>query len=237
MTDTTDSKASEFRGQLANRVIVADGAMGTMLYAKGVFINRCYDELNLSASALVKEIHEEYVRAGAEIIETNTFGANRIRLGAYGFAEKLRAINQAGVKIAREAAGEHVFVAGAAGPLGVRIEPLGPTSFAEARAIFREQFDALVEAGADLLVLETFANLVELREAITAAREAAGPEMVIVAQVTIDDFGNMPDGTETAIFAGKLDEWPVDVAGLNCSAGPKVTSRRSRRWRPTPISR
>ncbi len=223
MTGTTDSKASEFRGQLANRVIVADGAMGTMLYAKGVFINRCYDELNLSAPALVKEIHEEYVRAGAEILETNTFGANRIRLGGYGFAEKLRAINHAGVRIAREAAGDQAFVAGSAGPLGVRIEPLGPTSFAEARAVFREQFDALVEAGVDLLILETFANLLELREAITAAREAAGPEMVIVAQVTIDDFGNMPDGTETAVFAGKLDEWPADVVGLNCSAGPKVT--------------
>jgi homocysteine S-methyltransferase len=223
MTGTTNSKASEFRAELANRVIVADGAMGSMLYAKGVFINRCYDELNLSAPALVKEIHEEYVRAGAEILETNTFGANRIRLGGYGFAEKLRAINHAGVRLAREAAGDQAFVAGSAGPLGVRIEPLGPTSFAEARAVFREQFEALVEAGADLLILETFANLVELREAITAAREAAGAEMVIVAQVTIDDFGNMPDGTETAVFAGKLEEWPADVVGLNCSAGPKVT--------------
>jgi homocysteine S-methyltransferase len=223
MTGTTNSKASEFRAELANRVIVADGAMGSMLYAKGVFINRCYDELNLSAPALVKEIHEEYVRAGAEILETNTFGANRIRLGGYGFAEKLRAINHAGVQLAREAAGDQAFVAGSAGPLGVRIEPLGPTSFAEARAVFREQFEALVEAGADLLILETFANLVELREAITAAREAAGAEMVIVAQVTIDDFGNMPDGTETAVFAGKLEEWPADVVGLNCSAGPKVT--------------
>ena len=223
MTGTTNSKASEFRAELANRVIVADGAMGSMLYAKGVFINRCYDELNLSAPALVKEIHEEYVRAGAEILETNTFGANGMRLGGYGFAEKLRAINHAGVQLAREAAGDQAFVAGSAGPLGVRIEPLGPTSFAEARAVFREQFEALVEAGADLLILETFANLVELREAITAAREAAGAEMVIVAQVTIDDFGNMPDGTETAVFAGKLEEWPADVVGLNCSAGPKVT--------------
>ncbi len=221
-TPTAISKASEFREQLKNRILIADGAMGTMLYGKGVFINRCYDELNLSAPALVKEVHEEYVKAGAEILETNTFGANRFRLAGYGFAEKLAAINQAGVRLAREAAGEQAFVAGSVGPLGVRIEPLGPTSFAEARAAFREQFEALIEAGVDLLVLETFANLDELREAIAAAREAAGPEMVIVAQVTIDDFGNMPDGTETEVFTSKLDEWPVDAIGLNCSVGPKV---------------
>ena len=107
------NRAEEFRQQLARRVLVADGAMGTMLYARGIFINRCYDELNLSAPAMVKEIHEEYVKAGAEILETNTFGANRARLAGYGFAEKLRAINQAGVRLAREAAGSAAFVAGA----------------------------------------------------------------------------------------------------------------------------
>ena len=171
------SRAKEFREQLARRVLVADGAMGTMLYSKGVFINRCFDELNLSSPALVKEIHEEYVKAGAEIIETNTFGANRPRLAAFGFAEKLQAINQAGVRLAREAAGEAAFVAGSVGPLGVRIEPLGPTSFEEARALFREHIEALVEAGVDLVILETFSVLNELREAILAAREAAGDEM------------------------------------------------------------
>jgi homocysteine S-methyltransferase len=217
------SRAAEFREQIARRVLVADGAMGTMLYSKGVFINRCYDELNLSAPAVVREVHEEYVKAGAEIIETNTFGANRPRLAAFGFTEKLKAINQAGVRLAREAARQQAFVAGAMGPLGVRIEPLGPTSFAEARGAFREQAEALVEAGVDLLVLETFANIHELGEAALAAREAAGPEMVIVAQVTIDDFGNMPDGTATEEFTKRLDELPVDVIGLNCSAGPKVT--------------
>src|SRR5438270_8843530 len=124
------SKQQEFREKLASRAMVADGAMGTVLYSKGVFINRCFDELNLSAPALVKETHQEYVKAGAEILETNTFGANRLRLAAFGLAEKLRAINHAGVKLAREAAQESAFVAGAIGPLGVRIEPLGPTSFA-----------------------------------------------------------------------------------------------------------
>ncbi|MGE5487224.1 MAG: bifunctional homocysteine S-methyltransferase/methylenetetrahydrofolate reductase [bacterium] len=215
------ARAAEFREQLTKRVFVADGAMGTMLYSKGVFINRCFDELNLSAPNLVREVHEEYVRAGAEILETNTFGANRPRLAAFGFAERLREINHAGVKLAREVAGG-AFVAGSIGPLGLRIEPLGPTSFAEARAHFAEQAEALLEAGVDLLILETFANLNELREAILAAREAAGQEMVIVAQVTIDDFGKMPDGAEPATFTAKLDGWPVDAIGLNCSAGPKV---------------
>ncbi len=216
------NRAKEFRDQLSRGALVADGAMGTMLYGRGVFINRCFDELNLSSPGLVKEIHEEYVKAGAEVLETNTFGANRARLAAFGFAEKLRAINQAGVRLAREAAGEAAFVAGSAGPLGIRIEPLGPTSYEEARAMFREQFEALVEAGVDLLILETFSVLSELREALAAARAAAGDEMVIVAQVTIDDYGNLPDGTPTELFARMLDELPADVVGLNCSAGPKV---------------
>jgi len=215
-------RATELREQLKQRVLIADGAMGTMLYSKGVFINRCYDELNLSMPDLVREVHDEYVRAGAEILETNTFGANRPRLAAFGFAERLRAINHAGVRLAREAAGDKAYIAGSMGPLGLQIEPLGPTSFAEAREFFGEHASALLEAGVDLLILETFANLHELREAIFAAREAAGPELVIAAQVTIDDFGNMPDGTETEVFTGRLNEWPVDVIGLNCSAGPKV---------------
>jgi homocysteine S-methyltransferase len=217
------SRAGEFREKLGDHVFVADGAMGTVLYSKGIFINRSYDELNLSAPAVVKEVHEEYVRAGAEIIETNTFGANRPRLAAFGLADKLTAINQAGVRLAREAAQGGAFVAGAMGPLGVRIEPLGPTSFAEARAIFREQVEALVEAGVDLLILETFYDLHEVREAIYAAREAAGPEMVIVAQVTIDDNGNLRDGATPETYTPQLDEWPADVIGLNCSVGPKVT--------------
>jgi homocysteine S-methyltransferase len=197
--------------------------MGTMLYSRGVFINRCFDELNLSSPDLVRQIHQDYVKAGAEIVETNTFGASRLRLAGFGVADKLKAINQAGVRLAREAAKEAAFVAGAVGPLGVRIEPLGPTSFAEARAIFREQIDALLEAGVDLLILETFGNLNELREAVRAAHEASGGEVAIVAQVTIDDFGHLPGGTDTETFTREMDSWPVDVIGLNCSVGPKAT--------------
>ncbi len=205
--------------------MVADGAMGTMLYSKGVFINRSFDELNLSSPDLVRGIHQEYVRAGAEILETNTFGATRPHLAGYGLADRVADINRAAVRIAREAASENpnVFVAGAAGPLGVHIEPLGPTSFAEARQAFREQFAALVETGVDLLILETFGNLSELREAIAAAREVAGPDLVIVAQVTINDDGCMLDGTDVETYTRFLDSSAADVVGLNCSVGPKVT--------------
>jgi homocysteine S-methyltransferase len=216
------SRAEEFRHKLEAGVIVADGAMGTMLYSKGVFINRCFDELNLSAAQMVREVHQEYVKAGAELLETNTFGGNRVRLGAFGVAEKLKSVNEAGVRLAREAAGERAFVAGAIGPLGVAIEPLGAISFAEARDIFREQAEALVGAGIDLIVLETFYDLDELREAIFAAREAAGDELVIVAQVAVDDDGRLRDGTDSDKFTRRLSEWPVDVIGVNCSAGPKV---------------
>jgi len=217
------SRAAEFRRSLERRALVADGAMGTMLYSRGVFINRCYDELNLSQPSLVRDIHAEYVRAGAEILETNTFGANRMRLAGYGLADKLEAINEAGVRLAREASQGAAFVAGAIGPLGVLIEPLGPTSYEEARQIFREQAEALVRAGVDLLILETFSDINELRQAILAAREAAGSELVIIAQVTIDDFGNLRDGTGPETYTRILEESPADVIGCNCSVGPKAT--------------
>jgi methionine synthase / methylenetetrahydrofolate reductase(NADPH) len=222
VTTETTTRAQAFRKRLSERVMVADGAMGTMLYSRGVFINRCFDELNLSAPDLVRQIHSEYAKAGAEILETNTFGASRPRLAGFGLAEKLADINEAGVRIAREAGGEETWVAGALGPLGLRIEPLGPTSFAEARDFFREQAQVLVNAGVDLLVLETFANPDEIREAIFAAREAAGPDMVIVGQVTISDFKQLGTGTDLETLARLLDEWPVDVVGFNCSVGPKV---------------
>jgi homocysteine S-methyltransferase len=216
------TRAAEFREAFEQRVWVADGAMGTMLYAKGAFINRCFDELNLSLPALVRDVHQEYLRAGAELIETNTFGANRKRLATFGFADKVRLINRAGVRIAREAARDQAFVAGAGGPLGVRVEPLGSTSLDEARAIFREQIDALVEAGVDCLMLETFRDMNEIRAAVEAAREVAGPELVIVAHLSIEDDGRLQDGTSIEDFTRALDAMPVDAIGLNCSSGPRV---------------
>jgi len=223
MATAVTNRALEFREQLSRRILVADGAMGTVLYSRGVFINRCFDELNLSSPDLVRQVHRDYADAGAEILETNTYGANRARLTGFGFAEKLQAINAAGVRLAREAAQGSAFVAGAMGPLGVHLEPLGPTSFSEARAIFREQADALIAAGVDLLILETFGDLHELREAILAAREAAGPDPVILAQVAVDDFGCLPGGASVETFAREIDSWPADVIGVNCSVGPKTT--------------
>jgi methionine synthase I (cobalamin-dependent) len=146
----------------ANRTVLCDGAMGTSLYARGIFINRCYDELNLSQPELVRTIHEEYLQAGAEIIETNTFGANAVRLQRYGFADKVAEINRAGVELARKAVNQRAdkqntkaWIAGAVGPLGVRLEPLGKTSLSEARAAFAEQIQALAAAGVDMLLIET----------------------------------------------------------------------------------
>ncbi len=231
MTTAPTSRATEFREQLAKRVLVADGAMGTMLYSRGVFINRCFDELCVSAPDMVRQIHKEYVEAGAEIIETNTFGATRVRLSAFSYGNRVREINSAGVRLARQAAGAGPFVAGAVGPLGVRIEPLGSMSFAEARAAFREQIDALLEAGVDLLIFETFGSLDELREAVSAARDAAGDSVPLIAQITIDDFGRLPGGADPETFTPVMDSWPVDAIGVNGSVGPKATLETIERMR------
>ncbi len=200
--------------------VLCDGAMGTLLYAKGVFINRSYDELNLSQPDLIRGIHHDYLQAGAEIIETNTFGANSFRLARHSLADKVRDINRAGARLAREAAKSFdVWVAGSVGPLGTRIEPLGKTSYQEARDAFREQIEALAEGGVDLLILETFGYLEEIHQAILAAHEVA-PSLPLVAQVTIDEDGNCLDGSDPETFAPKLEEWGADIIGCNCSVGP-----------------
>ncbi len=199
-------------------IFVFDGAVGTMLYDKGVYINRSYDELNLVAADLVREVHEEYVRSGADIIETNTFGATRHKLQQYSLDNKLREINIAAARIARQAAGEDVFVAGAIGPLDLRIEPYGPTSFDEAKEMFREQIAALLEGGVDLFVLETFSDLSEIQQAINAVRELC--DLPIVAQMTIQTDGKTVFGADAEIFTRRLDDWGADVIGLNCGVGP-----------------
>ncbi len=224
---TTQTRAAEFRETLnarerERRVLIADGAMGSMLISRGALASRCLDELNLSLPALVRDVHRDYARAGAEILKTNTFGANRKRLGTFGFGEKVRAINQAGVRIARDASRDQAFIAGVVGPLGALLEPLGATTCEEARGLFREQVEALVEAGVDLLMLETFQNLNELREAILAAREAAGPEMVIAAHVSVEDDGTLADGASIGEFTRSLDDGPADIIGVNCSSGPSA---------------
>src|ERR1700720_3795828 len=166
--------AADLLTRLKQSPVLCDGATGTLLYAKGIFINRCYDELNVSQPDLIRGIHHEYLQAGAEIIETNTFGGNSFRLARHSLADKVRDINHAGVRIARDAAKSFdVWVAGSVGPLGSRIEPLGKTSFQEARDAFRQQIAVLVEAGVDLLILETFGYLEEIHQAMLAAHDVS----------------------------------------------------------------
>ncbi len=204
------------------RIVVFDGAMGTMLYSRGVFINQCYDELNLRAPELIRGIHQEYVRAGAEVLETNSFGANRAKLAQHGLESQVRELNRAAARIAREVAGDSdVLVAGAVGPLGVRLEPFGPTGLHEARGWFRDQMEGLREGGAELFILETFGDLHELEQALRAAREV-DPAVPVVAQMTIGVDGLTPYGATPEDIARSLDSWGADVIGLNCSVGPQT---------------
>ncbi len=204
--------------------ILADGAMGTMLYDRGVFLNRCYDEVNLTDPALVRSVHEEYLQAGAQLLETNTFGANRVRLARFGLIEKVREINHAGVRVAREAVTQlaekqavRAWVAGALGPLG-----LAPEAIGEAREAYAEQVAALLEAGVDLLVIETIQSLAEAEQALAAVREAA-PDLAVAAMMTVDDEGaRCLDGTPVEQAAGRLALWGADAVGVNCSTGPSA---------------
>ena len=201
-------------------VYLFDGAMGTMLYSKGVFINKCYDELNLRNPEIVLEVHRQYVKAGAEIIETNTYGANRVKLSGFGIEDELRDINLRAAEIARQAAGDAVYVAGAIGPLGIRIEPYGPTSVDEARAYFREQAEALRDGGVDLFVCETFANIAEIEQAIAAIKDVCS--LPVIAQMTIGVDGRTIFGDVPRDLATRLDRAGADVIGLNCAVGPDL---------------
>jgi methionine synthase / methylenetetrahydrofolate reductase(NADPH) len=200
------------------RVHVADGAMGTMLYGRGVFLNVCYDELNLRQPDLVKEIHREYVRAGAELLETNTFGANPVKLATHGLAGDVERINSAAAGLAREAAGERAAVAGAIGPLGVRIEPFGEMSVDEARHVFGRQVRGLLAGGVDGFILETFSDVSELGAALGAVREQC--DLPVIAQMTVGTDGKTHYGTDPTVFGPTLAAMGADVIGVNCSVGP-----------------
>jgi len=214
---------STFLDALASRVLLCDGAMGTMLYGKGVFINRCFESLTLSDAALVREVHAEYVRAGADVLETNTFGANRLKLRAFGLGNRVAELNAEAARLARESVAmaggdERVFVAGAIGPLGVRVEPWGKLGIDEATELFREQASALAAGGVDLFMLETFRDPAEIQAAIAAVRSVSG--LPIVAQMTTDEDGQTPDGAPVDACAAALVAAGADVVGLNCSVGP-----------------
>ncbi len=207
-----------FLDEINDRVLVCDGAMGTVLYSKGVFVNRCFESLNLTQPDLVAEVHLGYVRAGADVIETNTFGANRVKLASFGLADKVASVNVAGAHVARHAGREQAWVAGAIGPLGIRIEPWGKTGVDEAEEYFREQVQALLEGQVDLFVLETFRDLNEIGAAIAAIRSLC--DLPIVAQMTIEEQGDTLDGTPPEKFGADLVRRGAHVVGVNCSVGP-----------------
>jgi len=210
--------------KLKQRPLLCDGAMGTLLYARGITYEQCFDALNLSQPELIANIHREYISAGADIIETNSFGANHAKLEAYNLGDRVREINFRAARLAREAreiSGQSVFVAGAVGPTGRPLQAPDEHRLTELRAIFREQIEALQEGGADLLILETFSSLAELRQAILAAKEVGG--LPIVAQMSFYEDGHTLSGQSAARVAAVLSDMSVDVIGANCSVGPAAT--------------
>src|ERR1700761_2219649 len=224
-----------------NRTVLCDGAMGTALYGRGVFLNKCFDELNLTQPELVRSVHEEYLQAGAEIIETNTFGANSFRLQRFGLQDQSRAINQAGARLAREAVAQladkqagSAFVAGSVGPLGIHLEPLGKIALEEARDAFADQIEGLVAGGpgvgVDLLAIETMMAINESEQAIYAAKQVA-PEIPVLAMVTVDEDANCLDGTPADVAAARLTAAGADAIGCNCSTGPATVLTAIERMR------
>jgi methionine synthase I (cobalamin-dependent)/5,10-methylenetetrahydrofolate reductase len=226
--------ASEVEGLFSGQTVLCDGAMGTMLYSCGVFINRCYDELNVTQPEMVRSVHQQYLQAGAQVIETNTFGANALRLAHYGLADKVRAFNLAGAKLARQSVdairekqGTAGFVAGAVGSLG----PVGEVTPEQARAAFAEQMRALAEGGVDLLIAETMMSVAEAEQAVLAAREAA-PGLKIVVLMTVGEDENCLDGSSPEDAARRLTAVGADAIGCNCSTGPITVLEVIERMRP-----
>ncbi len=210
-----------FLEKLSQKVLLFDGGMGTEIYKRGVFINKCYDELNLSNPELIKQVHEDYKHAGADIIETNTFGANPVKLKHFQLSDKLYEINYSGAQLARQVAGDDLFVAGSVGPLGIQIEPLGPTSKEEAKMYFKEQIKPLIDGGVDLLIFETFIYPDELRQAVAASRELSA-DLPLIAQITIDEDGTTLTGADPEALIKDLGTIGANVIGVNCTVGPQV---------------
>ncbi|MDH4129720.1 MAG: homocysteine S-methyltransferase family protein, partial [Spirochaetota bacterium] len=204
---------------LESQVLLGDGAIGTLLYNKGIFINRCFDEVNLSAPKLVKEIHADYKAAGANFLTTNTFGANYYRLKTHGLEDKIKEINIQGVHLAKEIAGDDVLVAGSIGPLSVTIEPYGMISEADAMKAFSDQAKYLEEGGIDFFILETFYYLHEALIAIKAIKKVSS--LPIVSQITVSKDGSTVAGEMPEKFTLELDRAGADVIGINCSTGPQ----------------
>ena len=208
-----------FLERLGEGVVVCDGAMGTMLYARGIFVNRCFDELNLSNPSLVQSVHEEYVEAGADLIETNTFGAHKVKLGPHGFEAQVRKINREGALLARQAARGRALVAGSIGPLGKPLEPYGSITFGDAVAAYGEQAEGLAEGSVDLFILETMPSLDQARAALTAVRAVS--DLPVVVSLTFNEEGTTAYGEKPEDVVRVLESLGVPVIGANCSQGPQ----------------
>src|SRR5687768_1729317 len=216
---TETSTLKPFAERIQEGVVVCDGAMGTMLYARGVFVNRCFDELNLSNPTLVRSVHEEYLDAGADVLETNTFGAHRLKLGPHGFDQQVRKINREGARLAREAAQGRALVAGSMGPVGKPLEPFGNVSFDDAVAVYREQAEGLAEGGVDFFAVETMPSLDQARAAVKAIRSVS--DRPILASLTFNEEGTTFYGDKPEDVVKALEELGVAVVGANCSQGPQ----------------
>jgi homocysteine S-methyltransferase len=212
------ASVTPFLERIAQGVLVADGAMGTMLYSRGVFLNRCFDELNLSNPGLVRAVHEEYLQAGAELLETNTFGAHRFKLAPHGIESHARRINVEGARIAREVAAGQALVAGSLGPIGKPLAPLGGISIAEAVAAWREQAEGLEEGGVDLFILETLPSLDQARAALSAVRAVS--QRPVIVSLTFNEEGTTFYGERPEDVVRALEAEGVPVVGANCSQGP-----------------
>lgn len=223
---------------IQENVIVADGAMGTMLYSKGVYVNRCYDEINLTQPDLVREIHAEYIQAGAQLLETNTFGANPVKLSPHGLGERVEEINRRGAQLAREAAGEEAWVGGSMGPLGKPLSPIGKISVSEAIELFRPQIRGLVAGGVDLLVIETMSDIQEMSAAVHAVRKEC--DLPILAMATFPAEGRTMLGYTPEEVASALAVQGIDMIGANCSEGPHdmldTIQRLRHAWGDVPIA-
>lgn len=221
-----------FLERIKSGPLLCDGATGTYIYERGVAMDGCFDELNLTDPNMVIDIHREYIAAGADIIETNTFGANFFKLEQHGLGDRVRDINFRGAKHARDArevSGQSVFVAGSIGPTGRTLPPVGMMDPREVRAAFREQISGLIEGGVDLLMIETIGSLEEMVEAVEAAREIS--DMPVVAQMTFLADGRTVSGQGVEEVAQRLRELKVDVIGVNCSVGPHGVLRVLRGYR------
>ncbi|MDA1194014.1 MAG: homocysteine S-methyltransferase family protein, partial [Planctomycetota bacterium] len=211
----------ELRTRLEEGPLIGDGAMGTMLYTKGIYINRSFEEINLTQPELVADVHRAYVTAGAEVIETNTFGANPVQLARHGLAEETETINERAASLAVEAVGGAGYVVGAIGPLGIRLEPWGATGVDEAEAHFARQVRGLLAGGVSDFLLETFGDIQEAHAAMRAVR-ALAPDATLIVQMTVDREGTGLYGTTPETFGAQLDRWGADAIGVNCSVGPSA---------------